>query len=150
MSAATTRATRAIAPPLEAVPVVAQREALKWVVENTFKDEAFHLTPALLQRMRSDGLISDETFRMEEATFPVHDRIMGMQSSVLTMLLNPTRLRRIYDNESLVDRDADAVTLPELMETITTSVFHELDVPPQGQVHRQEADDHQPAPQPAA
>jgi hypothetical protein len=118
--------------PLEAVPVVTQRDALKWVVENAFRDEAFHLNSALLQRMRSDGLVSDESFRMEEATFPVHDRIMGMQSSVLTMLLNPTRLRRIYDNESLVDRDADAVTLPELMETITIGVFQELDVVPQG------------------
>jgi len=48
------------------------------------------------------------------------------------MLLNPTRLRRIYDNESLVDRDQDAVTLPELMETVTNSVFTELNAKPQG------------------
>ena len=119
-------------PPLEAVPVAQQREALKWVVENAFRDESYNLNSALLQRMRNDVLVSDETFRMDEATFPVHDRIMGMQSSVLTMLLNPTRLRRIYDNEALVDRDADAVTLPELMETITAAVFHELDATPKG------------------
>jgi hypothetical protein len=120
--------------PLEAVAAVTQREALKWVVENTFTDEAFHLSPALVQRMKTDALVTDESmsFRMDEATFPVHDRVMGMQSSVLTMLMNPTRLRRIYDNESLADRDADAVTLPELMETVTASIFSELDTKPQG------------------
>jgi hypothetical protein len=120
--------------PLEAVSAVTQREALKWVVENAFTDDVYHLSPALVQRMKSDALISDESqsFRMDEATFPVHDRVMGMQSSVLTMLLNPTRLRRIYDNESLADRDADAVTLPELMETVSASIFSELDTKPQG------------------
>lgn len=119
--------------PLEAVGVVAQREALKWVVENAFKDEAFHLTPAMLQHMTTDALATDESFRgLEEATFPIHDRVMGVQSSVLTMLMNPTRLRRIYDNESLVDREQDAVTLPELMETVTAAVFGELDKVPAG------------------
>jgi len=119
--------------PLEAVPVATQREALAWVVDNAFKDEAFHLSPAMLQRMTTNSLVTDESFRgMGEPTFPLNDRIMGIQSSVLTMLLNPTRLRRIYDNESLVDRDQDAVTLPELMETVTNSVFTELNAKPQG------------------
>ena len=69
-------------------------------LENTFKDEAFGLTPAILQRLTTDAMASDESFRgFQESTFPIHDRIMGVQSSVLTMLMNPTRLRRIYDNE---------------------------------------------------
>jgi hypothetical protein len=119
-------------PPLEAVPVAAQREALKWVVENAFRDDAFHLSPALLQRMKNDTLAGDESFFGEDPAFPMHDRVIGIQSSVLTMLLNPTRLRRVYDNESLVDREQDAVTLPELMDTVTTAVFGELDGKPQG------------------
>jgi len=112
---------------------VAQRDALKWVVENAFRDDAFHLSPAMLERMTTDTLASDESFwGLEESTFPLHDRIMGVQSSVLTMLLNPTRLRRVYDNESLVARELDAVTLPELMETVTSAIFSELEAKPQG------------------
>jgi len=77
--------------PIEAVSAEVQRDALKWVVEYSFKDEAFGLTPAVLQRLRSDLLASDESFKgFKEATFPIHDRVMGVQSSVLTMLLNPT------------------------------------------------------------
>src|SRR5207302_2176470 len=119
--------------PLEAVPVAAQREALKWLVDNAFKDEAFPLSPTMLQRMTTDSLATDESFRgLQDATYPLHDRVMGVQSSVLTMLMNPTRLRRIYDNESLVDRDQDAVTLPELMETVTGAVVTELETKLQG------------------
>ena len=57
---------------------------------------------------------------------------MGVQSSVLTMLMNPTRLRRIYDNESLVEADKDAITLPELLDVVTHSIFTEVDKAPQG------------------
>jgi len=113
--------------PIEAVPATAQRAALKWIVDSSFKDDAFGLTPAILQRIKADSLVSDESFRFDEPTFPIHDRIMGLQSSVLTMLMNPTRLRRIYDNESLVEEDKDAVTLPELMDTVSAAIFTELD-----------------------
>jgi hypothetical protein len=120
-------------PPIEAVPAAVQRDALKWVLENTFKDESFGLNAAVLQRLKTDALRSDEGFRgFQEATFPIHDRVIGVQSSVLTMLMNPTRLRRIYDNESLVEADKDAMTLPELMDAVAESIFTELDRGPQG------------------
>src|SRR5262249_50618749 len=100
-------------PPIEAVPVAIQRAAMRWVIENSFKDESYGLTAAVLQRLTTDAMVADEGFsRFQEPTFPIHDRIMGVQSSVLTMLLNPTRLRRVYDNEFLVDAEKDAVTLP--------------------------------------
>jgi uncharacterized protein DUF4953/uncharacterized protein DUF5117 len=119
--------------PIDPVPAATQRAALVWTVENSFKDEAFGLTPAVLQRLKTDSLVSDESFfGFQEATFPIHDRIMGVQSTVLTMLLNPTRLRRIYDNESLVDQDKDALTLPELMATVTDNIFSEVEKAPQG------------------
>lgn len=114
--------------PIEAVSAAVQRDALRWVVDNAFKDDAYGLTPAILQRLTTDSLNSDESFSgYQEATFPIHDRIIGMQSSVLTMLMNPTRLRRIHDNEALVEADKDAVTLPELMETVIGAVFGDLD-----------------------
>lgn len=119
--------------PIEAVPAAAQRAALKWVIDSTFRDDAFGLTPAILQRIRTDSLASDESFAgFQEPTFPVNDRVMGIQSSALTMLLNPTRLRRIYDNEFVVEADKDAVTLPELMESVATAIYNELDDMPEG------------------
>jgi hypothetical protein len=122
-------------PPVEAVTPAAQREALKWVIAHAFDDKAFGLTPTLLQHMKHDTLNADESFSMggmSEGTYPVHDQVMGIQSSVLTMLMNPTSLRRVYDNEVMVEADKDAVTIPELLDALYASVWTEVDKKPEG------------------
>ena len=53
-------------------------------------------------------------------------RVMGMQASALTMLLNPQTIARVYDYEMFVPADEDAMTVSELMETVTDSVWSEF------------------------
>lgn len=113
--------------PIEVVCAAKQREALDFVINNTFKDEAFGLNEDLLRRMTVDKWFDDMSSVMADPTWPVHDRIMGIQASALTMIMNPTTLRRIYDNEFLVNADQDALTLPELLETVNNSIWSELD-----------------------
>ena len=116
--------------PVEVVAVDKQRNALKFVIENSLRDEAFGLTPELLAHMTSSGW--RETFSFDEAAWPVHDRIMSVQSGVLTQLMNPTTLRRVYDNEFRIDPEEDALTLNELLKTVSTEVFSELKEVPVG------------------
>jgi hypothetical protein len=71
-----------------------------------------------------EGGMSD---MFEDPTFAVHDRIMGLQATALTMILNPTKLNRVYDNEYRVTADADALTLPEVIFDVTDSIWSELD-----------------------
>ncbi len=104
-----------------------QREALKWVIENSFHDESFGLTPDLLARMTVDKWFDGGGQPDEDATWPIHDRIMGVQASVLTQLMNPTRLKRVNDQELAVPGTTDTVTLPELLDTISAAVWTELD-----------------------
>ena len=108
-----------------------QRAALKFVVENIFRDEAFGLTPELLKHMTVDKWL-DGSFSaaFEDATWPIHDRIMGLQAATLTMIMNPTTLRRIYDNELRVPSAEDMITLPELLETLRTATWSELSMKP--------------------
>jgi hypothetical protein len=116
--------------PIEVVPVAQQRDALNWIIETTFYDEAFGLTPELLSRMTVDQwLDGDGRFLVlgSEPSWPIHDRIMGIQASTLTMLMNPTTLRRVYDNEYRIPADQDSVTLPELLQALTDSIWKELD-----------------------
>jgi hypothetical protein len=63
---------------------------------------------------------------MEEATYQVHDRIAGVQASVMTMLLNPTALRRVYDSELAIGAEIDVVTLPELLDSVSKAAWEEL------------------------
>jgi hypothetical protein len=114
-------------PSLVPVPAEQQRKALEFVIANAFRDEAFGLTNEILSRLTVDKWADEGARSMGEATFPVHDRILGIQASSLTMLMNPTTLRRVFDNEQLVPSDQDAITLPELMNRLRTEIWSELD-----------------------
>ena len=116
-------------PPIDVVPAAQQRDALNWVIENSFKDESYGLTPELLGKMTVDKWMDQGGFSegAQENTWPLHDRIAGIQAATLTMIMNPTTLRRVYDNEFLVSGEKDAITLAEVIETVHTSVWSELD-----------------------
>jgi hypothetical protein len=116
-------------PPVEVVPAKQQREALKFVIETSFNDDAYGLTPKLLERMSVDKWLDggSHSSMSNEATWPIHDRILGVQASALTWLMNPTTLRRVYDNELRLPEDEDTLTLPELLDAINQAVWTELD-----------------------
>jgi hypothetical protein len=113
--------------PIAVVPVADQRAALTFVIENSFRDSAYGLTPELLRRMTIDKWWDNLGAIFEDATWPVHDRIMGIQSMVLTRLLNPGTLGRVYDNEFLTPAQEEMITLPEVLKTVEGEVWSELD-----------------------
>ncbi|HRQ73501.1 MAG TPA: zinc-dependent metalloprotease [Phycisphaerales bacterium] len=119
--------------PIEVVPAERQRQALNFVIENTFRDEAFGLTPEVLQYLTIDKWFDDGGMQalFEDPTWPVHDRVMGIQASTLTMLMNPVTLQRVFDNEFRVPADQDAVTLVELLDTVTEAVWAEVNGTPE-------------------
>ena len=116
--------------PIEVVPAKTQRDALNFVLESSFVDESYGLTPELLTHMTSDAF--GGYFMVPEAAWPVHDRVMGIQATTLSQLLNPTTLRRVYDNELRLGPDEDALTLSEMMTTINDAIWKELAELPAG------------------
>lgn len=114
--------------PIEVVPVKDQRDALRFILENGFRDASFGLTPELLRRMTVDKWLDQYSASFEDPTWPVHDRIMGIQSALLTRLLNPGTLGRVYDNEFLTPAAEDMITLPEILKTLETEVWSELEL----------------------
>ena len=113
-------------PPIVVVPAEKQRKALKFVIDNSFRDASYGLTPELLKHMTVDKWWDDDSAR-EDPAWPVHDRILGLQGSALTYLLNPSTLGRVYDNEFRVPSAQDALTLPELLDTVAKAVWEPLD-----------------------
>ena len=115
--------------PIEIVPAATQRDAINFVIENTFFDDAFGLTPDLLVHLVSDSWRDDAGAfsTLNEAAWPVHDQIMGVQATAMSQLMNPSILRRVYDNELRAPADQDALTLNELLTTITSAVWKEID-----------------------
>ncbi|MCH8251595.1 MAG: zinc-dependent metalloprotease, partial [Planctomycetes bacterium] len=115
--------------PVTPVPAEKQRRALKFVMNHAFRDDAFGLTPELLAKMTVDKWWDAGGFRtiFQDPTWPVHDRIAGIQAAALTMVMNPTTLNRVYDNEFRIPADEDALTLPEVIYGITDEIWSDLD-----------------------
>lgn len=116
-------------PPVEVVPAKQQREALAFVIDQTFRDDAYGLNQQILERMSVDKWLDGnaQAAMSAEATWPIHDRVLGIQASALTLLMNPTTLRRVLDNELRLADDVDTLTLPEVLSTISTAVWTELE-----------------------
>lgn len=112
--------------PINVVPAETQRAAFDFVVKYTFNDEVYGLTPELLVHMTNDNW-NRRFGATGEPAWPVHDHIMGVQASALSQLMNPTVLRRVYDNEFRVPSDEEAFTLNELMNSLTDAIWTELD-----------------------
>ena len=112
--------------PVQVVDPAKQRAAVQFVIDNAFNDEAFGLTPELLAHMTVDKWSDRSPGDRSDPTWPVHDRVRSIQSSALTMILNPTTLTRVYDNEFRTPNGDDALTLPELMQTLVDAVFTEF------------------------
>jgi hypothetical protein len=83
--------------------------------------------------MGGDRWIDNLSSSMKDTTWPVHEKVMGIQASTLTMILNPTSLGRVYDNEFLVEADKDAITLPEILGKLDDAIWTELKAPAKGE-----------------
>ena len=121
--------------PVIVVPVKDQRDALQFVIANMFFDDAFGLSPELINHLGVDKWLDDDSLSAftEEETWQVHDRVMGMQASTLSMILDPVTLRRVYDNEFRLPADQDALTLPEVLSTVGEAIWQELNENPKRQ-----------------
>lgn len=114
----------ATAPVVPVAPEM-QRKALAFVLSNTLRDEAYGLTPELLKFLTIDKWW-DMQNQFDEPTWPVHDKVLGIQAAAMTALLNPVTLARVYDNEFRTVANEDAVTLPEVLRTVYEASWSEL------------------------
>ncbi|MFT5424994.1 MAG: hypothetical protein ACI89L_002797 [Phycisphaerales bacterium] len=110
--------------PITDIPAERQREALQIILDNAFDEAAFGLTPDLVRHLGKEHFWDPQAINelTADASLPVHNLIDGLQGYAMSLLMNPTRLRRVYDNEFRAEGD-DVFTMAELMLTITDNVW---------------------------
>jgi len=121
------------APPFTVVEPAKQREALVLVGEQVFSDKPFQFPPELYSHLASSRWShwgSDMPLRTD---FPVHDVIGMWQARILSQLMSPLTLDRLHDTELQLPADQDALTTPELLGTLTKTIFSEIEGMPEGE-----------------
>ncbi len=113
--------------PFENVPLADQERAFDLIVERVFAEEAFQFPESLLTQLGSNrwGHWGSTTSFNGRIDYPLHERVLGLQSSVLGQLLHPWRLARIRDAETKYGPDA-VLSIPEVMGGITEAVWSEV------------------------
>ncbi len=107
--------------PIRPVDVERQRRALKFIIDNAFDESAFGLNPEVLSKLGTDQWWDENANDAQD--WPIHDQVLSVQGSAMTMLLNPMRLRRIMDNEIRTPADQDALTVPEVLHAVREGVW---------------------------
>jgi Met-zincin/Domain of unknown function (DUF5117) len=105
-----------------------QREALALIGDSILSDKAFQFPPELINRLgagRFGHWGSDQYDRTID--YNLHDRVLSTQARILTLVINPIKVNRIHDAELKVPAGDDAFTVPELLNTVTTMIWSELD-----------------------
>ena len=118
--------------PLVPTAVLKQRRALGVIIKNAFQDDAFDTRPEVLRKLASDKYVHWGNVGTGNAAFEVHEHVARIQSFALLYLLNPGTLTRVWDNELRTPAEDDALTLPELFQTVTDAIYTELDTPING------------------
>lgn len=120
--------------PVTDVPAGEQRRALNLIMDAAFEDAALGLTPDLVRHMGKEYWWDNSGINelMADPSVTVHDLAAGVQGTGLSMILNPTTLRRVYDNEFRTQDQDDRLTLSEVMTTVTDRVWRECAKPTRG------------------
>jgi hypothetical protein len=113
--------------PLVVVPAKKQREALALVEEQVFGDKPFGFPPELYGYLAASQWDHWGTEPIERTDYPAHEVILMWQDRILSKLLSPLTLARIYDSELKVPENEDALTTAELLGSLTGSIFAETE-----------------------
>ena len=113
--------------PFVAVPRAKQREALTFLAEYGFGEDAFRVPRPVLQQMGANRWSHwGETNSYEgRIDYPLHEQVLGVQTALLRQLTSPLVFARIRDAE-LKYGSAAVLPIPELMSELTRAVWSEL------------------------
>jgi hypothetical protein len=116
-------------PPFTAVPAAKQREALAFIAAAGLGEDAYQFRPELLNRLAPSRWWhwGQSPFSEGRIDFPLHDWAYGFQSILVALLLDPGVLARIRDNELRATRGEPVVTIPDVLTSLTNTIWAEAD-----------------------
>src|SRR5690625_3022934 len=113
--------------PFEPVPREKQVEALNTIIDYAFSSDALEISEEVYQQFGANrwnhwGMSNTWKGRID---YPIHQTLLGVQTSLLNQLFHPVRLERIRDTELKFGIE-NTVTIPELVEKVTEATWEEV------------------------
>jgi hypothetical protein len=107
---------------------------VQFLCDNTFGAEAFKIAPEIYNRFGQEMWLGDGDAWLERTvSISLGDIIAQIQCFTLEDLLSPWVLQALSDTALRVSESEDAYMIDELFNTVTASVFSELDTIREGE-----------------
>jgi hypothetical protein len=119
--------------PFANVPAAKQREALEFLKQRAFSDKSFGFSAELLNSLAPDRWLHWGIKEPARLDYPIHERVLRIQTLTLGRLYGPLTLARVLDNEKKCKPGEPCLTLPDLFKETTTAIWSEID-PKAGEV----------------
>ena len=105
-----------------------QKEALRFLTENIFSAKAFSFSPELLNKLAPERFydFTDSIWKMKRLDYPIHDKVLEIQTDTLNRLYAPLLLQRMLDLEIRNDSKDKPLSLVELFQTLRNTIWSEL------------------------
>jgi hypothetical protein len=109
-----------------------QRDGLKFLQEHILTDQPFHFPPELLRKLAADRWMhwGNEANVFRKVEYPLHQRILSVQSVVLDELLDPATLARIQNSTVEADKDDQPLKMAEVFRSLSDAIW--VDLPANG------------------
>jgi hypothetical protein len=109
------------------VPAAQQRAALQFIARDGLGEHVYRFPPALLNRLAPSrwwhwGL---NPFVENRIDFPLHEWAAALQSTLLSLVTDPGVLERLRDAELRAAPGTPVVTIPEVLSTLTATIWAE-------------------------
>src|SRR5437867_2001237 len=117
-------------PPFVAVSAARQRDALAFIADAGLGENLYRFRPELLNKLAPErwwhwGV---NPFREGRIDFPLHDWALAFQGTLVQLLMDPQVLSRVRDAELRAESRNQTVTIPDILTTLTASVWAEAGV----------------------
>lgn len=113
-------------PPLRPVPAGKQREALQTIVRWILAEDALKFSPDTLNKLAPSRWSHWGQDPPAQLDYPIVDVLHNIRWNALSRILHPATLRRLVNTEMKVNSQKDALTVPEVMTTVTNAVWSEV------------------------
>jgi Met-zincin/Domain of unknown function (DUF5117) len=112
--------------PFETLPIAQQRQALKLLAHHVFDVNALRFSANFVNKLAPSLWFHwGEPSSGEPLEYPLYDRLLGLQTSVLSNLFAYDRLERLRDAD-LRASAGSALTLPELFDTLQSTIWGDV------------------------
>jgi len=118
--------------PIQVVDAKTKRESVQFLCDNTFGADAFKIAPEIYNRFGGESWLSMDSFERTSQVSLIR-AITSIQCGTLSDLMSPWVLDALSDMALRVPETDDVYAIDELFNTVTASVFSELDTIKEGE-----------------